>query len=157
MTLYIVRHGSAGRRNGADPGDTERHLDPKGQRQAAMVADHLCAEPVDAVLSSPLPRCVQTVEPLAAALGLEVVVEPRLAEGTDIDRAWKVIEETVEGLSGKAAVLCSHGDVIPEIIRRNESRGMRVPGVSGFAKGSVWALHGWDGSRFTKGSWNKLR
>lgn len=153
MTLYLVRHGSAGRRDGSDPHDGDRHLDNKGLRQAAAVADHLGVQPIELVLSSPLPRCLETVMPLAETLGIRLAVEVRLAEGTDVSDAWELIEE----LGTSNAVLCSHGDVIPDLVRRNEARGMRLSGTTGFAKGSVWALEGWDGTRFAKGSWDKLR
>ncbi|MCB1012598.1 MAG: histidine phosphatase family protein, partial [Microthrixaceae bacterium] len=59
MTLYLVRHGSAGSRNGTDPRDSERHLDPKGLAQSDVVAGQLCAAPISRVLSSPLPRCIE--------------------------------------------------------------------------------------------------
>lgn len=153
MTLYLVRHASAGHRNGADPDDGKRHLDAKGRAQAAAVAAHLGDRPIEAVLSSPYPRCIETVAPLAAALGVEVGIEKRLAEGTDIERSWRVLERWAE----RPVVLCSHGDVIPELIRRNQLRGMHVPGSSGWSKGSVWALEGWNGTHFTEGSFDKLR
>lgn len=153
MTIYIVRHGSAGRRNGADPADGARHLDDKGRRQAAAVADRLSSEPLRAVVSSPLPRCVETVQPLADALGLPVAIDDRLVEGTPIEASWEVLA----AYAGDNVVLCSHGDVIPDLIERNQRRGMRVEEPTGFAKGSLWALEGWDGSAFAKGIWDKLR
>lgn len=153
MTLYLVRHGSAGKRNGSDPRDGERHLDDKGRRQAVAVSDHLDGRSIDIVLSSPLPRCIETVAPLAESLGLEVRLDERLREGTDVAEAWELVEE----VAGKGAVLCSHGDVIPDLVRRGENRGMRMPNNPGFAKGSVWSLKGWDGTRYTKAAWNKLR
>lgn len=153
MTLYLVRHGSAGRRNNSDPADGKRHLDDKGHRQATAVADHLSVQPITRVISSPLPRCMETVEPLAASLGLTVDVDKRLREGTRIDDVWALIEE----VAGLDVAICSHGDVIPEVVQRSQRRGMRIGGKEGFAKGSVWALDGWDGSHFAKGSWDKLR
>lgn len=153
MTLYLVRHGSAGSRNNADPSDGKRHLDDKGLRQAMAVRGHLSVEPIAQVVSSPLPRCVETVAPLAKALGLEVEIDKRLREGTDIAKVWSFIEK----LADKNVVLCSHGDVIPDVIQRNQTRGMRIGSKEGFAKGSVWALDGWDGTHFAKGNWNKLR
>jgi len=153
MTIYLVRHASAGHRNGADPHDGERHLDTKGLAQAAAVATHLGARPIEAVLSSPYPRCVETVERLATELGLEVAIDKRLAEGTDIERSWKVLEKW----AARTVVLCSHGDVIPDLIRRNQVRGMHIPGSSGWSKGSVWALDGWDGNHFATGTFDKLR
>ena len=148
-----MRHGSAGRRNNADPADNRRHLDDKGHRQANAVRDQLSTEPVTRVLSSPLPRCIETVEPLADALGLDVEVDDRLAEGTRIESVWTLLEEC----AGETVVMCSHGDVIPDLVQRNEARGMKVSGKAGFAKGSVWSLDGWDGTHFAKGSWDKLR
>jgi broad specificity phosphatase PhoE len=153
MTLYIVRHASAGHRDGSDPHDGQRHLDAKGIRQAEAVAAHLRDQSITAILSSPYPRCVETVAPLAEALDLEVVTDKRLAEGTDITRSWKVLE----AWAGHTAVLCSHGDVIPDLVRRNQNRGMHVPGSAGWSKGSVWTLEGWDGTRFAKGTFDKLR
>lgn len=153
MTLYLVRHGSAGARNGSDPEDTQRHLDPKGWIQAENIAHHLETEPVGAIYSSPLPRCVETVTPLATSLGTEVRIDGRLSEGSPLEAAWSLIEEA----GGDTVVLCSHGDVIPELIARNQQRGMRICEPSGFSKGSVWKLQGWDGTRFAKGSWTKLR
>ncbi len=153
MTVYLVRHGSAGRRNGDDPHDPERHLDDKGRRQADAVREHLRSEPIEVIVSSPLPRCVETVAPLAESLGLVVDIDNRLKEGVELPASWELVEE----LASRNAVLCTHGDVMPEVIQRNEARGMRVPGVAGFSKGSVWALEGWDGTRFAKGCWDKLR
>lgn len=153
MTLYLVRHGSAGRRDDSDPRDCSRHLDDKGHRQAAAVAAALAEQAIEAVVSSPLPRCVQTVEPLAAALEVEVRIDRRLAEGTPAHDAWCVVEE----LAHTSVVLCSHGDVIPDLVDLARMRGMRMPDRAGFAKGSVWALRGWDGSRFAEASWDKLR
>lgn len=153
MTVYLVRHGSAGVRNGSDPNDTQRHLDDKGMRQAARIAEHLGAEPVVEIRSSPLPRCVETVEPLAEKLGITVETDRRLAEGTPLEDAWRVIEE----VGAATVVLCSHGDVIPELVERERRRGMRIIEPSGFSKGSVWKLQGWDGSHHAKASWDKLR
>lgn len=154
MKLYLVRHGSAGIRNDGDPDDTERHLDTVGLRQAARLTQligHAAPEDaVTAILTSPAARCVETVDPLAAALGLDIELEPRLFEGSDIDASWALLEELVE--SDVVAVLCSHGDVIPELIRRAKGRGMQVPGKAGCSKGSLWTLD-WDGERFDTGTY----
>lgn len=153
MTVYLVRHGSAGSRDGDNPDDAQRHLDRKGRIQAENIARHLGTEPVQAIYSSPLPRCVETVRPLAESLGIEVCIDRRLGEGSSLEAAWGLLAETGKN----TVVLCSHGDVIPELIARNQRRGMRACEPTGFSKGSVWRLQGWDGTRFAKGSWTKLR
>lgn len=153
MTVYLVRHGSAGSRNGTDPNDTQRHLDPKGRTQAANISRHLGSEPIQAVYSSPLPRCVETVAPLASSLDIEVLLDDRLSEGVPVGSAWSLLETVCTD----AVVLCSHGDIIPELIARNQRRGMRICEPSGFSKGSVWELRDWDGDHFTTGSWTKPR
>jgi probable phosphomutase (TIGR03848 family) len=82
MTVILLRHGRstsntahtlAGRSLGVD-------LDDKGREQAEGVVERIGSLPVKAIVRSPLLRCERTVEPLAAALGLEPVVEERLSE-----------------------------------------------------------------------------
>ena len=53
-------------------------------------------------------RCRQSVEPLAAFLGLPIEERPELAEGVSRDEPWALVEE----LGSTIAVLCSHGDIL---------------------------------------------
>lgn len=82
MTVILLRHGRstsntahtlAGRSEGVE-------LDEKGHAQAAALVERVAGLPIKAVVRSPLLRCRLTVEPLAAALGLESVVDERLSE-----------------------------------------------------------------------------
>jgi len=159
VLLHIVRHGSAGVRNDDDPADTERHLDATGVRQAVHLAKRLTVaspddveghDPLGVVLASPAARCIETVEPLAASAGVDLGIDDRLFEGTDIERSWGLVEELAR--AGENAVLCSHGDVIPDLIRRAKGRGMEIWGKSGCSKGSLWTLT-WDGERFITGTY----
>ncbi len=152
VTTYLVRHASAGMRDDADPSDEQRPLDDTGIVQASKLTSWLRHEPIDTIVSSPYLRCRQTVEPLAAALGLEVTVSDALAEGTPIERSW----ELLASVASATAVLCSHGDVIPDLIRRAQLRGMHVPGKSGSAKGSVWTLQHWEGETFATGIYTPI-
>lgn len=152
MTTFLVRHASAGTRDDADPGDHGRTLDAPGHVQADKLRDWLREEKVDRILSSPYPRCVQTVTPLADALGIEVELSDALGEGSPIERSWPLLES----VAGRTAVLCSHGDVIPDLIRRAQMRGLHIPGKSGCAKGSVWTLRHWDGERFATGIYTPI-
>lgn len=144
MTTFLVRHASAGERDDADPGDHARSLDAAGRLQAEKLRDWLREEKIDRILSSPYPRCLETVQPLAEALGIEIEVVEELAESSPIERSWPLLES----VAPETAVLCSHGDVIPDLIRRAQLRGVHIPGKSGCAKGSVWTLRHWDGERF---------
>ena len=81
-TVVLLRHGRstanvAGVLAGRSPGI---FLDDRGREQAAAVAARLGDIPLDALISSPMERCKQTVAPLAAAKNLTVRLEPRLAE-----------------------------------------------------------------------------
>ncbi len=104
----LLRHASAGDRYMWAADDQHRPLDKKGRRQAEKLADELGTEDVRRVVSSPYARCVQTVEPLAAALGLEVELDDRLAEGGG-SSARALLEEP-------GVVACTHGDVIFELL-----------------------------------------
>lgn len=79
--IIFVRHGEteANRRRlalgRADPALTER-----GAAQAESLGRRLASEQVESVRSSPLRRARDTAAPIAAALGLEVVVDDRLVE-----------------------------------------------------------------------------
>ena len=86
------------------------------------------------------------------AMAVEIERCDWLAEQASIDHSWKVLE----AIAGSTAVACSHGDVIPELIRRAQLRGMHVPGKAGFAKGSVWTLEHWDGERFATGIYTPI-
>ncbi len=68
-----------------------------------------CLRP-ELILSSPFPRCVQTVEPLARALGLHVVEDERFAPY----RSAKAVREAF-GESPGNSVVCTHGEVITRL------------------------------------------
>lgn len=107
MTVILLRHGRstsntahtlAGRSDGVD-------LDDKGREQAQTVVTRIGDLPVKAIVRSPLLRCERTVEPLAAALGVQPVVEDRIIEvdygswtGRTIgelvkEPLWKVVQQ----------------------------------------------------------------
>jgi phosphohistidine phosphatase SixA len=104
----LLRHAAAKERYEWAGDDWHRPLTKKGRRQAEELATVLAADDVRRVISSPYVRCVQTVEPLAAALGLELELDDRLAEGAG-DAARALLEE--EGV-----VACTHGDVIYKLV-----------------------------------------
>jgi 8-oxo-dGTP diphosphatase len=118
VTSVLVRHASAGDRDGWDGDDRQRPLDARGRRQAAALVDLLRGLDVRRVVSSPYLRCVETVEPLAAALGQRVAEDSRLAEGA--------ARAALELLREDGVVLCTHGDVVQELVGRGLKKGAAV-------------------------------
>lgn len=147
MAVHLIRHADAGRRGSWHGPDTERPLVPAGRAQAEALAGELAPLRPQRILSSPLIRCVQTVQPLADALGVVVEPHPALAEGADLDATWALLE----ALAGdEEAVLCSHGDVIPPLLDRLVRRGVPVQGAGhDVTKGSVWTIEAADDGSLT--------
>jgi probable phosphomutase (TIGR03848 family) len=79
--LLLVRHAhtdAAGKRlTGWARGV---HLNERGQREAAALAERLADLPIAAIYSSPLERCRETAAPLARRLGVAVVTRRQLRE-----------------------------------------------------------------------------
>ena len=86
--VLLVRHAAPVTPSpGASPEvDSERSLTDEGREAAVALAHQLKAMPIAAVYSSPYRRAIQTVEPLAAALELEITPRDDLAERWLADR-----------------------------------------------------------------------
>lgn len=82
MEIYLLRHADAVEQAPGQP-DAERELTGKGIKQTARVADWLDSRGVEVqcVISSPLLRAVQTAEPVAEALDVEMLTDNRLSGG----------------------------------------------------------------------------
>ena len=132
LTSYLVRHAKAGSRERWTRPDDERPLTPPGLRQAEGLVRQLAAAQVRRVASSPYVRCVETVAPLASARGLEVEIADGLAEGAGPDWAVRVLSQA------NGAVLCSHADVVGEVVMALADGGARLEGGLRWAKGSTW-------------------
>jgi len=117
MSVVLLRHASAGDRREWKGDDRLRPLDPRGRRQAAKLVAPLLELGVKRVLSSPYVRCVQTVEPLAEALGVEVELDERLAEGAGRAAALELFENLDD------AVACTHGDIVEEVLGNSLKKG----------------------------------
>jgi len=136
MTLYLIRHASAQQRRVHDPDDAARILDDYGRGQARRLAETLGSAGIGRLLSSRATRCLQTVGPLAQVTGLSIEEVDVLFEGSSTSR----VLELIRSFGDANVVLCSHGDIIPDVIRALEVGGTIVHGERRCAKGSIWQL-----------------
>lgn len=146
MSSYLVRHAKAGKRSEWVGDDRLRPLSKSGWIQARSLADRLEHAGVTALHASPFARCMQTLEPLADRLGMKVLADDRLAEGARFEDTLELLEE-----AGDGAVLCSHGDVVPDLIGALQRRGMEVATAPDWRKATVWVLER-DGDRIARGA-----
>lgn len=138
MHVLMIRHVHAGDRASWEGDDRRRPISPRGEAQARDLVERLGDHPIERVLSSDYDRCVQSVEPLAAARGLPVGREPALAEGAALD----VLHRLLRRLGEQPVALCSHGDVIGALIIDLEHRGVDLGPDPRWPKASVWVLEG---------------
>lgn len=104
LSLLVIRHARAGKRSEWIGDDRRRPLDKRGMKQARTLADALAPFEIVRVLSSPYDRCMQTVEPLAAARDLFVEACDELGE----DRQAYEGVELARSLVAEPVALCVH-------------------------------------------------
>ena len=137
--ILLIRHGEndyvkKGRLAGRLPGV---HLNNNGRKQAQDLAKLLASAPIKAVYSSPMERAVETAEPLADRLDLQVQTRPGLMEADMGEwtnqslkslrrlKAWRSVQftpslfrfpggesfaETQQRLVGEILALCAQHD-----------------------------------------------
>jgi 8-oxo-dGTP diphosphatase len=125
VKVLLVRHARAGDSAAWVGDDALRPLDKKGRKQAKALVETLSSLGATRLVSSPYLRCVQTFEPAAKRLGLDLEERDELAEGSTADEALDLIA----ALDGVPA-LSTHGDVIGELVGWDREA----------KKGSIWVL-----------------
>lgn len=133
--LLLVRHAVAVRRREWADADDVRPLTKVGQAQAEGLVAAFEGMGLTRLMSSPSLRCLDTLRPLAATLGVRIEVADELAEGG--------AEEAVAlalSLVGSGVALCSHGDVLPPVLDSLISGG--GTSESAWAKGATWRVDG---------------
>jgi 8-oxo-dGTP pyrophosphatase MutT (NUDIX family) len=140
-TVLIVRHGTAGSKKRFSGHDSKRPLDKRGRAQAEALVGQLLAFGPTAVHAADKVRCHQTVEPLAEELGVVIVNEPTLtaeAYAENPRRARRRVTQIAE--LGGTPVICTQGEVIPDLIAWWCDRDGVRPDKSRNRKGSTWVL-----------------
>ena len=117
--LFIVRHAHRDTTNKM----LDNGLSEKGRGQSKKIRDSLSRELGEdqvIILSSPKARCIETLEPLAEALGIEIEIDPKLDEHgpsettASFRERTKIFAEFIGKKKFHRMVICSHGDWIPE-------------------------------------------
>jgi 8-oxo-dGTP pyrophosphatase MutT (NUDIX family) len=144
----LVRHAHAGKRNEFDGNDALRPIDDEGRAEAETLGEVVSLiSPHQLFTATPL-RCKQTLEPLAARLGLPIVVDSAFAEPAEVDevpaRAKLGATRLSELRDGPRAAVCSQGKVIPSMLALLD--GAEDPEPYKTPKGTGWILT-WSGER----------
>jgi probable phosphomutase (TIGR03848 family) len=147
-TVLLVRHGLTKLTGPVLAGHTPGlHLDERGQKQAAAVAARIAAIPLQAIVTSPLERCLDTAAAIAAAQREagqtpaeqvdERLVECRYGDWTgkqikDLakDPMWKVVQ------TQPSAARFPGGESLPEVSAR-----------------AIEAIRSWDAELGDKAIW----
>jgi probable phosphomutase (TIGR03848 family) len=105
--MLLIRHGEneyvkTGKMAGQLP---DVHLNERGRKQAAELAEALKPVPIKAIYASPLERAVETAEPIVEGRSLEIQLRPQLMD-SDIGKwhgrtlkqvrrikKWKVVQQ----------------------------------------------------------------
>jgi 8-oxo-dGTP diphosphatase len=145
--IIALRHAKAVAREDWEGADTDRPLSGRGRKQANAIVGPLLAFGARRLVSSPAVRCVKTVKPLSVALGrriekTELISQDAWDEGTSDTR--RVIGQRVR--ARRAAVLCSHGPVLPEILSElalatGTLRGSYLGSASSLEPGAFSVVH----------------
>ncbi len=138
--IYIVRHAHAGNRSKWSGPDHKRPISPKGIDQARAIAGYLSKRGIKRIFTSHYLRCVQTVAPLAHRLSLGYVDLPELAEGAPPEGAAALVRTAKKG-----TVICSHGDVLQNLVGHLAAHGAPIDAGTEIEKGSIWRLEMDDG------------
>lgn len=118
FAIIALRHGKAMAPSAWHGPDATRPLTARGVQQAASIVPTIAAWSPRRIISSTATRCVTTATPLAVALGQEIrrsdlISQDAWEDGTSDVRA--VVGKRVR--ARKTAVICSHGPVLPDILR----------------------------------------
>ncbi len=152
--VYVVRHAHAVPRDAWGGSERDRPLTERGAREATALVDRFDTTSVDSashkrggkthkprptiLMASRAERCLSTLQPLATACGLPIVIAEWLSEGTDVDSFFVQLKELAAG--GGLPVICTHGDVIWSLVDLLVAAGTPIAGPVEIRKGSILVL-----------------
>ncbi len=114
MEIVLIRHGQPDWEPGGRAVDHPA-LTVLGGEQARLTAQALVGDRFDVLYSSPLRRALETAEPIAAALEMELQVESWLKE-LELPSLEGKSEEEVKQDHERHGEACVHGCLTPAIV-----------------------------------------
>jgi phosphohistidine phosphatase SixA len=134
--VILVRHAHAGNKALWRHADELRPLTVWGMAQAASLVGTLAQDDISVVWSSPAIRCRQTVQFLAARRGVSVQDHPLLAKDAPTDALldWVLADPS------EPCVLCTHGEVLQELLVVARASGLVTAPEVETQKGAAWRI-----------------
>jgi broad specificity phosphatase PhoE len=133
--IYLLRHAHAGNKRSWRGPDAHRPLSAAGRREAAGLIPRYRDRLVATILSSPALRCQQTVQPLAEQRRLPVGLDGRLDVDATAEDAATLLRPDLDDV-----VLCTHGELIGQLLGLLRARGAPIGEDARWPKGSTWLL-----------------
>jgi phosphohistidine phosphatase SixA len=123
--MLLLRHASAGERLSSPGVDRFRRLDEAGRIAARQLVWSLADRPITQIVSSPFPRCVETVAPISVARGLAAETRWELEPEAELDDLMTLLVDLPD-----AALVCTHREIFEKLL------GWDAP----CEKGAIWVL-----------------
>lgn len=118
FAIILLRHAKAQDPAKFKGSDQKRPLIARGREQALDIAPRVAAFGPKKLVSSVSLRCVETIEPLSQLIGKDVLLVKEISQHAFVDEhpaLRALVGKRIR--KGKTSVLCSHGPVLPEILR----------------------------------------
>lgn len=118
VPLILLRHAQAGARVSGSAADLARPLDQAGTADAELLAALLGGYGPCRVITSAARRCVATVEPYAAAVGVAVEIENEFTVTGDEGGGFRPAARRVTELIAEQApaLICAHRENLPVLL-----------------------------------------
>jgi phosphohistidine phosphatase SixA len=123
--MLLLRHASAGERLSSPGVDRFRRLDEDGRIASRQLVWSLADREISKIVSSPFPRCVETVVPLAASRGVAVEQHWELGPDTSVEDLMTLLIDLPD-----TTLACTHREVFELLL------GWDAP----CEKGAIWVL-----------------
>jgi 8-oxo-(d)GTP phosphatase len=140
VEVLLVRHGHAGSKERWQGDDRARPLSAKGYGQAEWLASVLIPLEPTAIVSSPYLRCLQTVEPTAAKLDLDISTSDQLVPDAG-SGSVDYLERLGRSRRHQIVVVCTHGEIIGDALSTLADRAdLRLKPKPPGQKGGLWTI-----------------